>query len=65
MAVRGVGATILPLQFVNEESFDKKLNIIKIKNTANLRQPVILTRKGQYISEYAKYAIELLTQKNI
>ena len=63
MAVRGVGATILPLQFVNEESFDKKLNIIKIKNTANLRQPVILTRKGQYISEYAKYAIDLLTRR--
>ena len=63
MAVCGVGATILPLQFVNEESYNKNLNVLKIKNTANLRQPAIITRKGQYISEYASYAIDLLTKK--
>ncbi len=63
MASCGVGATILPLQFVDSEISDKKLKIIKIKNTAYLRQPAILTRKGQYISEYAQYAIDLLTNK--
>lgn len=63
MACQGVGATLLPLQFINSKPLNKNLKIIKIKNSTLLRQPVIITIKGQYISECAKYAIDLLTNK--
>lgn len=65
MARAGVGATLLPLQFVENFEFDKSIALFKLKNCQYSRQPAIVTRRGQYISEYAKYAIELLTHKNI
>ncbi|MBQ7115521.1 MAG: LysR family transcriptional regulator [Clostridia bacterium] len=65
MARAGVGATLLPLQFVENFDFDKSIALFKLKNCQQSRQPAIVTRRGQYLSEYAKYAIELLTQKNI
>lgn len=61
MANCGIGATILPLQFVNSET-NNNLNILKIKNTSYLRQPAIITRKDQFISNHAQYAINLLTK---
>lgn len=64
LASAGVGATLLPLQFVNDELSDEKVAVLKLKNASYLRQPAILTRKGQYISEYAQYAIQLLTDLN-
>ena len=63
MARAGVGATLLPLQFVNNFDFDNSIALYKLKNCHQSRQPAIVTRRGQYISEYAKYAIELLTEK--
>ena len=65
MARAGVGATLLPLQFVNNFNFDNSVSLYKLKNCQQSRQPAIVTRRGQFISAYAKYAIELLTQKNI
>ena len=65
MACSGVAATLLPLQFVNSAAADRKLIVKKLTNSVQLRQPAIVTRKGQYISPYAKYAIDLLTgEKN-
>ncbi len=61
LAHAGVGATLLPLQFVSHANFDKNLLIFKLKGAVSQRQPVIVRRKGQYMSDYAKYAIELLT----
>lgn len=60
-----VGATLLPLQFVKNYDFDESVALYKLKNCQQSRQPAIVTRRGQFVSEYAKYAIELLTQKNI
>lgn len=65
MTRAGVGATLLPLQFIENFDFDDSIVLFALKNTAYSRQPAIITRRGQYISEYAKYAIDLLTQKNI
>ncbi|MBE5942837.1 MAG: LysR family transcriptional regulator [Lachnospiraceae bacterium] len=62
LAHAGVGATLLPLQFVSHANFDKNLVLYKLKDTVSVRQPVIVQRRGQYLSDYAKYAIELLTQ---
>ena len=62
MASSGVGATVLPLQFVTGELSDEKVSVIKIKDADYLRQPAVITKKGQYMSEYARFAIELLTK---
>ncbi len=64
MARAGVGATLLPLQFVKNFDFDENMSLYTLKNCHYSRQPAIVTRRGQYISEYAKYAIELLMKKN-
>ena len=63
MAVSGVAATVLPLQFVNCELSDEKVTVFKIKDTTYLRQPAVVTKRGQYISEVAKYAIKLIIEK--
>ena len=44
-------------------SFDENIALYKIKNCQQSRQPAIVTRRGQFVSEYAKFAIELLTKK--
>ena len=64
MARAGIGATLLPLQFLRDEAFhSEKITLLKIKNDTYRRQPVIVTRRGQYLPEYAKYAIELLQKE--
>lgn len=61
MSRAGIGATLLPLQFINGEMIDNQnVTLFTVKNDTFNRQPVIITRKGQYISKFAKYAIELL-----
>lgn len=63
MARAGIGATILPLQFVDNDSFDENVKLFSIKDNTFTRQPAIVTRRGQYLPEYAQYAINLLTGK--
>lgn len=63
MASSGVAATILPLQFVDHKSLDGRLTVIGIKNAAYIRQPAIVMRRGQYITDAAKFAISLLTKQ--
>ena len=60
MAHAGVAATILPMQFIEHNTLDDRVAVLDIKNTLYTRQPVIITRKGQYISAAAKHAIDLL-----
>jgi len=62
MARRGLGATILPLQFIENFDSDKTLHIYNIKDVEDIRKPAVITRRGQYLSPYAKYAIELLSK---
>ncbi len=62
MARAGVGATLLPLQFAKNFDFDESISLYTLKNCRYSRQPAVVTRRGQYLSEYAKYAIELLTK---
>ena len=60
MTNAGVGATLLPLQFIKNDSFDKNVTLFSLKDNVYTRKPVIVTRRGQFISEYAQEAIELL-----
>lgn len=63
MVCAGIGATLLPLQFIDESKFENRVKLFKIKSRFSTRQPVIVTRRGQYLSEYARYAIDLLRSK--
>lgn len=61
MAHTGIGAALLPLQFINDEFFDRDVTLFTIRNNPYRRQPAVVMRRGQYLSEYAQYAISLLT----
>ncbi len=63
MAQAGVGATILPLQFVHNQHIDNNVSLYIIKNRIYSRQPVIVTRRGQFRTPYADFAIRLLTER--
>lgn len=60
MARAGVGATLLPLQFVRR-SMGEDMAALPLENVVYSRQAAVVTRRGQYLSEAARYAIELLT----
>lgn len=62
MARAGVGATILPLQFLKKTHFDEGIRIFALSQKASTRQPVIVIRKGRELSEYARYAIDQLLE---
>ena len=62
MAQEGIGATILPLQLLRSETFNKNITLFTLKNNNYSRQPVIVYRKGKYLSDYAQYAINLLSK---
>ena len=62
LARSGIGAAILPAQFAESHHFRERITLFTLKHDAPIRQPVVVTRKGQYLSGYAKAAIELLTK---
>ena len=62
MACASVGATLLPLQFV-ENKADASMVVLPLENVVYSRRPVIVTRRDQYLSEAARYAIALLEGK--
>lgn len=62
LARAGIGATLLPRQFLKGEHFNKHLTLFKIKDEMFERQPVIVTKRGQYLSECAKYAMKVLKE---
>ena len=57
-----VGATLLPLQFIRHCGVGDAVELYALCQPIHSRQPVIITRRGQYLSPYAKYAMELLTE---
>ncbi len=62
LACAGLGATLLPEQFVKHDPAANSLTLFSLKDNIYTRQPVIVTRRGQYISDQAKYAIQLLLE---
>lgn len=58
----GVGATILPGQFVAQRAASSLMHIFDLKDAVYTRQPAVVTRRGQYLSPAAQYAISLLTE---
>jgi len=65
IARAGVAATLLPMQFLSTEHCGENVLLFPLKDSAYTRQPVIVTRRGQYRSEAAQYAIELLSNREV
>ncbi len=63
MVRAGLGATLLPRQFVRGKGGAADVTLFPVRDSLSVRQPAVVTRRGQYLSEYARYAIELLTGK--
>ncbi|MBR3928537.1 MAG: LysR family transcriptional regulator [Clostridia bacterium] len=61
MVQAGLAATILPKQFIQADIASSNVTLFALNQNSYIRQSAIVTRKGQYVSEYAKYAIQLLT----
>lgn len=59
----GIGAAVLPLQFVAREATDDTVQVYSLSEEVPVRQPVVVTRRGQYLSEYAQFAIDFLTNQ--
>ena len=63
MVQAGVGAAVLPLQFIHSQNFDNNLSLYVVKNSLYSRQPAVVTRRGQVRTPYADFAISLLTEQ--
>ena len=61
MANAGIGATLLPLSFAKEQNLGGSLTLFTLRGHEFRRQPVIAVKSGQYLSEFAQFAISLLT----
>lgn len=64
MCRAGIGATLLPKQFVESMDDSGGMKLYAFKRHIYTRQPAIVTKRGQYLSECARYAIDLLA-KNV
>ena len=62
MACAGVGATLLPLQFLQTRS-SHRVTVIPLAGDSRLRHLAVVTKRGQYLSPCAQAAIALLTHK--
>jgi DNA-binding transcriptional LysR family regulator len=62
LAKKGGLAALLPMQFVDGIKGDGGVSVIKLKDISYKRQPAVVTKKGQFLSEYARFAIEFLTK---
>ena len=63
MVQSGMAATLLPRQFIQSEMTHERISLFEIKQNTYIRQPAVVTRRGQYISEYARCAIDLLCSR--
>ena len=59
MACAGVGAALLPMQFV-EHKAGEEMAILPLRELIYSRQVAVVTKRGQYLSEAARYTIDLL-----
>ena len=60
LACMGIGATLIPLKFAQIVGFDDSIKLYNIKNSAMVRKPAIVMKKGRHISKYAKAAMEMV-----
>ncbi len=59
----GEAATIIPRQFAQARGDYNGVKFFELENIPYIRQSAVVTRKGQFVSEYAKFAIEQLIKR--
>lgn len=59
MVKSGVAAALLPKQFLQREAESENITLFNLKQTEYSRQPAVVLRRGQFVSKYAEFAIEL------
>ena len=59
----GIGATVLPLRFIEGKLTGKGVRVFSIGDTAITRQPAIVRKKGQYLSKYAQTALDFIVNR--
>lgn len=62
MCLAGIGATLIPLQYVNHLKENSGVTLFSLKQNVYTRQLAVITRHGQYVSEYARHFIKLITE---
>ena len=60
----GVGAALLPLQFIRAAGNFDSVRLFTLSRTFRSRQPVVVTKRGAYLSEAAREAIRLLCEED-
>lgn len=63
MVRAGVAATLIPKQFIRSNPDACNVTLFPLQQASYVRQPAIVLRRGQYLSPYAQYAIDLLKNK--
>lgn len=64
MARAGLGATLLPLGFMQDKRFSDGLSVFALQHTATTRQPAVVIRKGQFLSDHTRRMISFLTENS-
>ena len=63
MVRKGLAAAVLPRQFLKCETENENMALFELENTEYSRRPAVVRLKGQYVSDYAKFAIDLLKKR--
>ena len=63
LAQAGIGATVLPSTLVESSRLNDDMAVYTLINSESVRTPAIVLRKGQFVSVYAKEAIELIKNR--
>ncbi|MBR5156077.1 MAG: LysR family transcriptional regulator [Clostridia bacterium] len=63
MVREGIAAALLPKQFLQREAENADITIFEVKQNEYVRQPAIVLRRGQYVSKYAEFTIQLLKEE--
>lgn len=63
MTCAGIGATLVPRQFAESGTVPDSVVLLPLQNSVRTRQPVIVYRRGRPLSEYASFAIRLLSEQ--
>lgn len=63
MCSAGIGATLIPLEFVQSVAQQAPVRLYTLSRAPRSRQPVVVTRRGAYLSKIAQEAISFLVNE--
>ncbi|MBE5779434.1 MAG: LysR family transcriptional regulator [Clostridiales bacterium] len=63
IVLEGLAASLLPRLFIENEAKQNHVTLFELPEVSYSRQPAVVIRRGQYVSEYARYAMDLLLRQ--